>query len=72
MYFYSSQKLLLPSSDLLIGWKFEILFLNLPIRTTTFEGVPIVAQRVTNPTRIHENVGLIPDLAQWVKDVVLQ
>ena len=26
---------------------------------------------VTNPTRNHEVVGLIPDLAQWVKDLAL-
>ena len=26
---------------------------------------------VTNPTNIHEYVGSIPDLAQWVKDLVL-
>ena len=26
-------------------------------------GVPIVAQRVMNPSSIHEDVGLIPDLA---------
>ena len=25
----------------------------------------------TNPTSIREDVGLIPDLAQWVKDQVL-
>ena len=24
--------------------------------------------RVTNPTRIHEDTGLIPGLTQWVKD----
>ena len=32
------------------------------------EGVPIVAQRVKNPARIHEDAGLIPGLTQWVKD----
>ena len=28
-----------------------------------------MAQWLTNPTRIHEVVGLIPGLAQWVKDL---
>ena len=31
-------------------------------------GVPVVAQQVTNPISIHEDAGLIPGLAQWVKD----
>ena len=30
---------------------------------------PIMAQKVKNLTSIH--AGLIPDLAQWVKDLVL-
>ena len=34
-------------------------------------GVPVVAQWLTNPTRNHEVVGLIPGLAQWVKDLAL-
>ena len=34
-------------------------------------GVPIVAQCLTNLTRNHEVVGLIPGLSQWVKDPVL-
>ena len=32
-------------------------------------GVPIVAQWLMNPTRNQEVVGLIPGLAQWVKDL---
>ena len=30
-----------------------------------------MAELLTNPTSIHEDVGLIPGLIQWVKDLTL-
>ena len=33
--------------------------------------VPIVPQQVANLSRIYEDSGLIPGLAQWVKDLAL-
>ena len=37
----------------------------------TVLGVPVVAQWLTNLTRNHEVVGLVPVLAQWVNDPAL-
>ena len=34
-------------------------------------GVSTVAQWVTNLTSMHEDVGLIPGLHQWVKDLAM-
>ena len=34
-------------------------------------GVPVVAQRVMNPTSIYEDEGSIPGLTPWVKDLAL-
>ena len=34
------------------------------------EGIPVVAQCVTNLTSTHGVMGLLPGLAQWVKDLV--
>ena len=53
---------------------FFYMFVVLQLKTKVkkkIEGVPVVAQRVMNLTRIHEDADLIPGLHQWIKDLVL-
>ena len=40
----------------------------LELKKLNYTGVPSMAQWLTNQTRNHDVVGLIPGLAQWVKD----
>ena len=41
------------------------------LRTQSSQGVPALAQQLTNSRSIDEDTGLIPGLAQWVKDLEL-
>ena len=43
----------------------------LQIRKCLRRRIPVGAQRVKNQTSIHEDTGLTPGLAQWVKDLAL-
>ena len=47
------------------------LLLLLELDKESREGVPVVEQWLTNPTRNYEVVGSIPGLDQWIKDLVL-
>ena len=40
-------------------------------QNTFIQGVLLVAQQVMNLTSIQEDAGLIPDLTQWVRDLIL-
>ena len=49
----------------------KVFILQHSISRKTHAGVLFVAQQLTNPTGIHEDVGSIPGLTQWVKDSAL-
>ena len=49
---------------------FNYYYFLVRIKKYTF-GVPVVAQWLTNPTRNHEVVGLIPGFSQWAKNPAL-
>ena len=48
-----------------------IILKKMLIKTMPSLGVPTVAQRVKNLTGIHEDSGVIPGLAQWLKYLTL-
>ena len=42
-----------------------------PSDSKVSRGAPFMAQWLTNQTKINEDAGLIPGLAQWVQDPML-
>ena len=47
------------------------IYISFYFKKIKISGVPIMAQWLMNPTRSHGVEGLIPGLAQWVKDLAL-
>ena len=58
----------MPPLDTLLNTLLEVLT---TIIRNQKEGVAVVAQWLTNPTRNHEVAGAVPALAQWVNDLAL-
>ena len=50
-----------------LGWVGEDVSAYGCFRKILRRGVPVVAHWLTNPTSIHEDMGLIPGPSQWVK-----
>ena len=51
---------------------YSTLLITREMQIETNEGSSlVVAQQVMNPTSVHEVAGLIPELAQWIKNPAL-
>ena len=51
---------------------YSTLLITRKMQIETNEGSSlVVAQQVMNPTSVHEVAGLIPELAQWIKNPAL-